>query len=168
MSKIVAVRIDSRLIHGQTANLWTGHWNCDRYIVIDDETANDPTLKAVMRIACPANVKLSVLTEEKAVQYLSDKGHYGDEKIVIIVKFLTALTKLIDAGVKFDCGKINVGTMVIGADRKYVINKNIKVSDEDIQLFHQIEKAGYAIEYQLVPAVDAVDFMPLLATVENK
>ncbi len=168
MSEIVAVRIDSRLIHGQTANLWTGHWNCDRYIVIDDETANDPTLKAVMRIACPANVKLSVLTEDKAVAYLSEKDHYGSEKIVIIVKFLTGLTKLIEAGVKFDCGKIIVGTMVIGQDRKYVINKNIKVSDEDIKLFHQIDEAGYDIEFQLVPSVKAESFMPMLATVENK
>ena len=84
MSEIVAVRIDSRLIHGQTANLWHGHWNCDRYIIIDDQTATDPTLKSVMRIACPAGIKLSVLTEETAVEYLSDPGHYGNERIVII------------------------------------------------------------------------------------
>ncbi len=168
MSEIVAVRIDSRLIHGQTANLWTGHWNCDRYIIIDDETANDPTLKAVMRIACPPSVKLSVLTEEKALAYLTEAGHYGNEKIVIIVKFLTGLVKLIEAGCKFDCGRIVVGTMVIGEKRKKVINKNVKVSDEDIALFHKLADAGYEIDFQVIPTVASEPFMPMLETVENK
>lgn len=167
MSEIVAVRIDSRLIHGQTANLWTGHWNCDRYILIDDETANDPTLKSVMRIACPSSVKLSVLTEEKAVAFLTEPGHYGNEKIVIIVKFLTGLVKLIEAGVKFDCNRIVVGTMVIGSNRTKVINKNIKLSDEDIVLFHKIDESGYQIDYQLVPSVDSEPFMPMLAAIEK-
>lgn len=167
MSTIVAVRIDSRLIHGQTANLWTGHWNCDRYIIIDDETANDPTLKSVMRMACPPSVKLSVLTEEKAVSYLCDPTHYGNERIVIIVKFLTGLSKLIKAGFKFDCDTIVVGTMVIGEKRTKVINKNLKVSDEDIQLLHELEDAGYKLIHQLVPTVEAQDFMPMLKSVEG-
>lgn len=165
MSEIVAVRIDSRLIHGQTANLWHGYWNCDRYIIIDDETANDPTLKAVMRIACPTGIKLSVLTEEKAVTFLTDPGHYGNERIVVIVRFLTGLAKLVDAGVKLS-DKIVVGTMVIGEDRKKVINKNIKVSETDIKCFHHIDEKGYKFVYQMVPTMDQEDFMPMLARVE--
>ena len=165
MSKIVAVRIDSRLIHGQTANLWHGHWNCDRYIIVDDETANDPTLKSVMRIACPAGIKLSVLTEEKAVQFLTEPGHYGDEKIVVIVRFLTGLVKLVDAGVKLS-DTIVVGTMVIGEDRTRVINKNIKISDEDITCFHHLVDKGYHFVYQMVPTMPQEEFMPMLAAVE--
>ena len=168
MSQIVAVRVDSRLIHGQTANLWHGYWNCDRYIIIDDETANDPTLKAVMRIACPQGIKLSVLTEDKAVEYLTEDGHYGNEKIVIIVKFLSGLVKLIEAGVKLDCNKIVVGTMVIGEGRNKVINKNVKLSDEDIQQFHYLADKGIELVHQVVPTMDAQEFMPLMATVENK
>ena len=165
MSKIVAVRIDSRLIHGQTANLWNGHWNCDRYIIIDDETANDPTLKSVMRIACPTGIKLSVLTEEKALQFLTEPNHYGNEKIVLIVRFLTGLVKLADAGVEM-AKDIIVGTMVIGEDRTKVINKNIKVSEEDIQCFHKLEEKGYHFVHQVVPTMDREEFMPMLANVE--
>ena len=162
MSEIVAVRIDSRLIHGQTANLWHG----DRYIIVDDETANDPTLKGVMRIACPSGIKLSVLTEEKAVEYLTDPGHYGNERIVVIVKFLTGLVKLAQAGVQLS-KKIVVGTMVIGADRKTVINKNVKVSDEDVRCFHELADLGYEFVHQVVPTMDAEEFMPMLAEVEK-
>ena len=56
--------------------------------------------------------------------------------------------------------------MVIGSQRNKVINKNIKVSDEDIKLLHEIDNAGYKIVYQLVPTVEAQDFMPMLKTVE--
>ena len=165
MSEIVAVRIDSRLIHGQTANLWHGYWNCDRYIIIEDETATDPTLKGVMRIACPSGIKLSVLTEEKAVEYLTDPGHYGNERIVVIVRFLTGLAKVVEAGVKLS-DKIVVGTMVIGEDPKKVSNKNIKISEEDIRCFHELSDKGYHFVYQMVPTMDAEEFMPMLATVE--
>lgn len=165
MSKIVAVRIDSRLIHGQTAALWHGYWNCDRYIIIDDETANNPTLKGIMRIACPSGIKLSVLTEETALQYLTEPNHYGNEKIVIIVRFLTGLVKLAEAGVKLS-DQIVVGTMVIGEDRTRVINKNVKISDTDIKCFHELDEKGYHFVHQVVPTVAAEEFMPMLATVE--
>lgn len=168
MSEIVAIRIDSRLIHGQTANLWTGYWNCDRFIIIDDETANDPTLKAVMRIACPQGIKLSVLTEDKSLEYLLEENHYGNERIVIIVKFLSGLVKLVEAGVKLDCNKIVVGTMVIGPNRTKVINKNIKLSDDDIKHFHYLNDKGIDLVHQVVPTMDAEEFMSLMATVENK
>ena len=165
MSKIVAVRIDSRLIHGQTSNLWHGYWNCDRYIIIDDETANDQTLKSVMRIACPPGIKLSVLTEEKALEYLTDPNHYGSEKIVIIVRFLTGLVKLAEAGVQLS-GTIVAGTMVIGENRKKVINGNLKVSDEDIACAHKLTDMGYHIVHQVVPTLAQEDFMAMLKAVE--
>lgn len=165
MSEIVAVRIDSRLIHGQTANLWHGYWNCDRYIIIDDETANDPTLKSVMRIACPSGIKLSVLTEEKAVQFLTEPGHYGNERIVVIVRFLTGLVKLAEAGVALS-KNIVVGTMIIGKDRTRVINKNVKVSEEDIRCLHELDEKGYHFVYQVIPTVAAEEFMPMLAAVK--
>ncbi len=166
MSEIVAIRIDSRLIHGQTANLWHGYWNCDRYIVIDDETANDPALKAVMRIAAPAGIKLSVLTEETAVKYLSEPGHYGNEKIVIITKWLSSLVKIVEAGIPFKC-HITVGTMVIGEGRNKEVNKNVRVNDEDIKNFHYLADKGIEIVYQVIPTMPREDFMPMLATVEK-
>ena len=50
---VCAIRIDERLIHGQVATLWQGAWNCNRIMVIDSKSANDPILKSVLKIACP-------------------------------------------------------------------------------------------------------------------
>ena len=50
---VCAIRIDERLIHGQVATLWQGSWNCNRIMVIDTKSANDPMLKSVLKIACP-------------------------------------------------------------------------------------------------------------------
>lgn len=67
---VCAIRIDERLIHGQVATLWQGAWNCNRIMVIDSKSANDPILKSVLKIACPTGVKLSVLEAEKAAANL--------------------------------------------------------------------------------------------------
>ena len=52
---VCAIRIDERLIHGQVATLWQGAWNCNRIMVIDSKSANDPILKSVLKIACCAS-----------------------------------------------------------------------------------------------------------------
>ena len=58
--------------------------------------------------------------------------------------------------------------MVIGSDRTKVVNKNIKLSDEDIKHFHYLNDKGIELIYQVVPTMEAEDFMLLMATVENK
>ena len=82
---VCAIRIDERLIHGQVATLWQGSWNCNRIMVIDAKSANDPILKSVLKIACPTGVKLSVLEAEKAAANLLS-GKYGRERITIVTK----------------------------------------------------------------------------------
>ena len=58
---IVGAPIDFRLIHGQVANLWSNARQVSRFMVVDDEVSQDATQKQVLRMACPATVKLSVL-----------------------------------------------------------------------------------------------------------
>ena len=62
---IVGARIDFRLIHGQVANLWSNARQVSRFMVVDDEVSQDATQKQVLRMACPATVKLSVLPVDK-------------------------------------------------------------------------------------------------------
>ena len=73
---VCAIRIDERLIHGQVATLWQGSWNCNRIMVIDTKSANDPMLKSVLKIACPTGVRLSVLEPDTAAANLQS-GKYG-------------------------------------------------------------------------------------------
>ena len=63
---IIATRIDSRLIHGQVANLWTTKLNISRIMVIDDAVAQNDIEKQGLKLACPPGEKLSILPIDKA------------------------------------------------------------------------------------------------------
>ncbi len=160
---VCAIRIDERLIHGQVATLWQGIWNCNRIMVIDEKSANDPILKSVLRIACPSNVKLSVIDADKAAENLKS-GKYGNEKITIVTKNPGNIVSLINNGFIPNI-EITVGNMSSGNEKKR-INKNICVTDEDIKNFKILSDNGLKIVQQLVPSEPASDFMIMLSSVK--
>lgn len=168
--KIVAIRVDSRLIHGQTANLWHGYWGCDRFMVIDDETAHDANMKSIMRLAAPPGVKVSIIDQETAIKYLLEPNHYGNEKITIIVKYLEPIKALIENNIPFDC-EVIVGQMLMGEGREVGVGlevaKHIRCSQRDIELFHWLDDHGVRLYTQVTPQMNRDEFMKQLAAVEK-
>ncbi len=158
MQTIVAVRIDERLIHGQVATMWAGAWRCTRIIVIDDKSASDDVLKAVLKISCPNGIRLSVLTVDKAATNLK-KNKYDTDRITIVCKNPRVLWELHEKG--FDVENITVGNMSKASD-KIAICKSVAVLPEDAEAFHKLDELGVKLEYQLVPSEAATDFMPML------
>lgn len=156
---VCAIRIDERLIHGQVATLWQGSWNCNRIMVIDKKSANDPMLKSVLKIACPTGVRLSVLEAETAAANLKS-GKYGKERITIVTKTPADLLKLIEGGYDLE-STITVGNMSGGAGKKK-ISKHISVTPEDIEDFRKLDAMHYKIFLQTVPSETPTPFMKLL------
>ena len=156
---VVAIRIDARLIHGQVATLWQGTWQCNRIMVIDEASANDPMLKSVLKIACPSGVRLSVLEAPTASANLQTP-RYGKERIVIVTKEPSNLVTLVEGGYKLPVD-ITVGNMSGGSGKKKVAN-HISVTDEDIAAFQKLNELGYNIVAQQVPSVSPQPFMPQL------
>ncbi len=158
MQTIVAVRIDERLIHGQVDTMWAGAWRCTRIIVIDDKSASDDVLKAVLKISCPNGIRLSVLTVDKAATNLKN-NKYDTDRITIVCKNPRVLWELHEKG--FDVENITVGNMSKASD-KIAICKSVAVLPEDAEAFHKLDELGVKLEYQLVPSEAATDFMPML------
>ena len=162
---VCAIRIDERLSHGQVATLWQGAWNCNRIMVIDSKSANDPILKSVLKIACPTGVKLSVLEAEKAAANLVS-GKYGRERITIVTKTPQCLCDLIRGGYELEAD-ITVGNMSNGADKKRV-SKNICVTEADVENFNYLSGLGYKLYSQMVPSEAPSPFMPMLEAALKK
>ena len=70
MQEIVNVRIDDRLIHGQVAAVWSLVTKASRIMVVDDLVVKDPVNKEALKMACPQQCKLSILTVAKAAANL--------------------------------------------------------------------------------------------------
>ena len=48
---VTFVRIDDRMIHGQTCTRWALEYPCDGIVAIDDAAANNPVLKSAYKAA---------------------------------------------------------------------------------------------------------------------
>ncbi len=158
MMEIVNVRIDDRLIHGQVATVWSQVTGATRIMVVDDQVVKDTINKEALKLACPKQCKLSILTVEKAAANLC-AGKYQEERVFLVAKSPKTMRRLYDAGFHMD--QVNVGNMG-GKQNTRMLKKAVSVSEEDIADFLYLSKQGVIITAQMVPADDALDFIKLI------
>lgn len=154
---IVLVRIDDRLIHGQVMTSWLNYTSANKIMIIDDEVANDPFMKSVLKTCVPANVKLATFTVEKAAVRLK-KGFAGDQ-CIILLKYPKALRFLKEKGIIFD--HINIGGMGAGGDRKQFY-RNISMSEEEIDILRELADAGSAFNIRIIAEDGEIDISKML------
>lgn len=162
MQEIRNIRIDERLIHGQVATVWLRKLKVDRCIVIDDKTAQNDLEKGLLRMAAPDNVKVSILSVEKAVANLQAQKYDG-QSIMIVVRTVETLVRMYNAGYHFETfnvGNIS-GTMRTPPTVQPVqkIKKSVFLSKEDTQDLLYLSDKGVKITALMVPDEDAIDFM---------
>lgn len=161
---ISAVRIDGRLIHGQVANLWTTKLGVTRIMVIDDKVAASDIEKSGLKLARPAGIDLSVLSEKVAADHIK-RGGYDSQKVFIVVKRPQVLLDLVNDGVKLET--INVGNMS-QTDETTQITNSINVVQDDVDAFKALHEKGIKITQQMVPGDQANDFMVILKKFDTK
>ncbi len=71
-AKIVALRVDDRLIHGQVAMTWTKQLKVNGIVVANDDAANDNTQKMALKMAVPAGIKVLIKPVSEAIRILND------------------------------------------------------------------------------------------------
>lgn len=161
---ISAVRIDGRLIHGQVANLWTTKLGVTRIMVIDDKVVASDIEKSGLKLARPAGIDLSVLSEKVAADHIK-RGGYDSQKVFIVVKRPQVLLDLVNDGVKLET--INVGNMS-QTDETTQITNSINVVQDDVDAFKALHEKGIKITQQMVPGNQANDFMAILKKFDTK
>ena len=158
MMEIVNVRIDDRLIHGQVATVWSQVTRATRIMVVDDAVVKDPVNKEALKMACPSQCKLSILTVEKAAVNLC-AGKYEGERVFIVAKNPKTIRGIYEKG--FHMEAVNVGNMG-GKQNTRVLKKAVSVTEEDIENFKFLAEHGVKVTAQMVPADEAVDLMSLI------
>ena len=66
------VRVDDRLIHGQTIVAWAPTLKIQEIIGVDDVSAANAMLKSIMTMGIPKQYKGHILTTEQAKELLSN------------------------------------------------------------------------------------------------
>ena len=82
---VVMARIDNRLLHVIIVTQWAPVSGATRVMVIDDKVAGDEVLKSTMRMARPAGMAVSIISEQTALKNFA-AGKYDREKVFVIAK----------------------------------------------------------------------------------
>ncbi len=142
------IRIDDRMIHGQTCTRWAIEYPCTGLIAVNDKAATNSVLKAAYTNAIP-DKKTFVWTlaawQEKKAKVLASKDQY-----FLITKDPIDMAKvLLDQ--PFDPG---IKTIIVGPcnDRPGAIKlgNNQSIIPEEAAAFEKLMAAGYEIEFALV------------------
>ena len=143
------VRIDDRMIHGQTVTRWSLEYPCDGIIAVNDAAATNPVLKAAYKGAAP-DKKVFIWTldhfRESMGKVLESKTRY----FLITKSPLDMKTILVDYGFK----PSDVKTVVVGPcnDRPGAVKlgNNQSITPEEAQALEAITQAGYDVEFALL------------------
>lgn len=154
----INVRIDDRLIHGQVATRWSTGLRATRIMVVDDQVANDDVQKDILRMAAPAGIATSIITEEKAIANIKS-GKYENQRVMMVVRRPDVLLRLINAGIDID--KINIGNMS-NRENTVQIKKSVSLTPEERQDIENIMAKGVKVTAQMVPDDAEIDFKNFL------
>ncbi|KJY58476.1 MULTISPECIES: PTS system mannose/fructose/N-acetylgalactosamine-transporter subunit IIB [Lactobacillus] len=144
---ISVVRIDDRVIHGQTMTRWTKARPVDGILVVGDNIAHDKLRRKVLKAAAN-DLKVGIYTVAEAGEKIK-KGIESKKKFFLISDSPKTFAQMTDMGIDF--GKVlNVGPMNTRPGTK-VLGRTVAIDQDDYNAFEDIAKHGIDIQFQLLP-----------------
>lgn len=158
----VYVRVDDRLIHGQTIVAWCPTLEIKEIIAIDDVSAANPMLKSILTMGVPKEYKTNIVTTEEAKRILS-QGSDGNR--LVIVKQPQKLSEIAEeiAG----CRQIILGNLAKRSDTVHKVSGATGIfylSDSDVSLLDQLAAQGQDIVFHQLPSTSKVTWKAFRAT----
>lgn len=143
------VRVDDRLIHGQTIVAWCPTLKIDEIIAIDNVSAKNSMLKSIMTMSVPKIYKADIVTTEQAREILSQES---DKNRLVIVKYPELLTKIKDVIKGAEC--IYLGNMAKREDTNHQMSGATGIfflSDKDIDEINALVNEGFKVTFHQLP-----------------
>ena len=163
MGKIV-VRVDDRLIHGQTIVAWCPTLAIQEIIAIDDESAKNPMLKSIMTMSVPPLYKTHSVTTEEARSLLSQDS--GTNRLVI-VRFPKQLEELEDTVLKADF--VMLGNIAKRPDSVHKVSGATGIfylSQQDVEVIDALSAKGADVCFQQLPNTTRTSWDAFRKTIE--
>lgn len=144
---ITFIRIDDRMIHGQTCTRWSLEYPCTGLVAVNDKAATTPVLKAAYKNA--SDKKTFVWTLEDW-QKKKDKVVASADQYFLIAKNPVNMAKIL-LDQPFDPG---IKEIVVGPcnDRPNTVKlgNNQSITQEEAEALERLMQAGYNIEFALI------------------
>lgn len=143
------VRVDDRLIHGQTIVAWCPTLSIKEIIAIDDESAKNPMLKSIMTMGVPSTYKTHIVTTEEAKQILAQES---SNNRLVIVKFPSKLPAIEEEIANAEL--IMLGNIAKRDDTIHKVSGATGIfylSDSDVAIIDGLVSKGMEVCFQQLP-----------------
>lgn len=141
------IRVDDRMIHGQTCTRWALEYPCDGIIAVNDKAATNSVLKAAYKAA--SGKKTFVWTVEEFKQK-SQKVLDSKDRYFLITKNPVDMKEIL---VNFRL-QPGLKSVIIGPcnDREGAtkLGNNQSITQEEAEALEAIMQAGYQVEFALL------------------
>lgn len=145
----IYVRVDDRLIHGQTIMAWCPTLRIKEIIAVDDVSAKNPMLKNIMTMGVPGTYKTNIVTTGEAAKLLNTPGK--DNRLVIVKK----PWGLEELGASIDGARaIILGNLAKDGDSKYKLDGGTGIfylSDRDVEILDRFAEKGMDVYFHQLP-----------------
>ena len=141
------IRIDDRMIHGQTVTRWSLEYPCDGLIAVNDAAASSPVLKQAYKSASQKKTFVWTMEHFKEV---SQRVIDSKDRYFLITKNPQDMREiLVNFGFKPGIDRVIVGPC---NDRPSAtkLGNNQSITQEEAQALEDIANAGYTVEFALV------------------
>lgn len=147
MAKIILVRVDSRLIHGQVMTMWSKINQINHILAIDDPLSQDEFLQKVYLMAVPKSLKVTILSVEEASKKWLNNELDPDNYLVLIKDVETAL-RVWKSG--FEIRRLQIGN-VICESKTGILHRNSRLSREHMPFLMEMLEGGVDVYAQSIP-----------------
>ena len=147
---ITFIRVDDRMIHGQTCTRWALEYPCDGIVAVNDAAANNSVLKAAYKSA--SGKKTFVWTMEdwkkKFQKVLASNTRY----FLIAKNPIDMLAVLKEKGFACEVNKVVIGPCNDRPDA-IKLGNNQSITQKEAEAIEEISNLGYEVEFRLLPDV---------------
>lgn len=144
------IRVDDRLIHGQTVVAWCPTLSINEIIAIDDESAKNPVLKSIMTMGVPATYKTHIVTTEEAKKLLAQDSTVNR---LVIVKLPEILEEIKEEIITY-AELIILGNIAKRPDTIHKVSGATGIfylSDRDVAIIDDLAAKGKEVCFQQLP-----------------
>lgn len=156
MGKIVNVRIDGRLIHGQVCTQWVFQVGAKKIFIVDDVIARDAFLSQICVMAAPNGTKLECISCADAAKRWNENELGTSDPIFIIFQTLDMALKAYNAG--FHYPTLNFGTTLNKGNMVQTGVGAIAMKPEHAQPLQDCVNQGLVVTFQVTPSEASVSW----------
>ena len=150
------VRVDDRLIHGQTIVAWCPLLGIKEIIAVDDVSAQNPMLKTIMTMGVPVTYKTNIVTREEANTLLKEPAKSNRLVIVKRPEVLAALEENLSLA-----KAVTLGNLAKTGDSKYKLDGGTGIfylTDQDVEILDRFNGNGIDVHFHQLPTSSKTDW----------